>query len=226
VLFRSGKQPINRPPALVREHVYTLLGRKPHAMNQDNEKGWQVEVNADLGGGWLALGNASRIETHDREMLYEELYAHIEQERLGDFGVRGGFGYQDSEGAIRQTVVADATWHASSAMAWTAQFEHQHVRFGVLGEYDQQWMKLELELPPRWTVTAIAETNNKYDAQFDAGEIKGDFFPAGQITYSLIGGGNLNLWFGKRQAGQLCAGGVCKFEPAFEGVEFYGVFRY
>ncbi|MBD3222520.1 redoxin domain-containing protein [bacterium] len=222
----DGKQPINRPPALVREHVYTLLGRKPHNLNADNEKGWQVEANAELGGGWLALGNASRIETHDRETLYEEIYGHIEQEHLGDFRVRGGFGYQDSEGAIRQTVVADATWHASDAMAWTAHFEHQHVRFGVLGEYDQQWMKLELELPPQWTVTAIAETNNKYDAQFDAGEIKGDFFPAGHITYTLSGGGNLNLWFGKRQAGQLCAGGVCKFEPAFEGVEFYGVFRY
>ena len=27
----DGKQPLNRPPALVREHIYTLLGRKPHA---------------------------------------------------------------------------------------------------------------------------------------------------------------------------------------------------
>lgn len=222
----DGKQPLNRPPALVREHIYTLLGRKPHNMNQNNEKGWQLEVNGDLGKNWLGLVNASTIETHNRETLYEEIYGHLEQEHIGDFRVRGGFGYQDSEGAMRQTVVADATWHQSDKMAWTAQFEHQHVRLGVLGEYDQQWMKLELELPPQWTLTAIAETNNKYDAQNDPGEIPGDFFPAGQISYTLQGGGNLNLWFGKRQAGQLCAGGVCKFEPAFEGVEFYGIFRY
>jgi len=222
----DGKQPLNRPPALVREHVYTLLGRKPHNMNQNDEKGWQVEVNADLGQGWAALGNVSRIEDHNRETLFEEAYGHIEQEHLGPFRVRGGFGYQDGEGLMRQTVVADATWHQSESMAWTAQFEHQHVRAGVLGAYDQQWMKIELVLPPRWTIDAIAESNNKYDAQFDSGEIKGEFFPSGQITYTLEGGGNLNLWFGKRQAGQLCAGGVCKFEPAFEGVEFYGVFRY
>lgn len=222
----DGKQPLNRPPALVREHIYTLLGRKPHNMNQNNEKGWQIELNGDLGQGWVGLVNASTIETHNRETLYEEVYGHLEQEHIGDFRVRGGFGYQDSEGAMRQTVVADATWYQSDAMAWTAQFEHQHVRLGVLGEYDQQWMKLELELPPRWTFDAIAEVNNKHEAQFDPGEIRGDFFPSGQITYTLEGGGNLNLWFGKRQAGQLCAGGVCKFEPAFEGVEFYGVFRY
>ncbi len=227
VIERSdGKQPLNRPPALVREHIYTLLGRKPHNLNQNDEKGWQLEVNADLGQGWLALLNGSQIEDHNREMLYEEAYGHLEQEHLGDFRFRGGFGYQDSEGAIRQTFVSDATWHASETMAWTAQFEHQHVRLGVLGEYDQEWMKLELELPPRWTFDAILETNNKYEPQFDAGEIVGDAFPSGQVTYSLTGGGYLSLWAGKRQAGQVCSGGVCKFEPAFEGVELSGVFRY
>ena len=222
----DGKQPLNRPPALVREHFYTLLGRKPHTLNQEDEKGWQLEVNGDLGQGWNALANTSRIEDHHGEILYEEVYGHLEQERIGDFRVRGGFSYQDSEGALRQSVVGDATWYQSETMAWTVQAEHQHARLGVLGAYDQQWYKLELELPPHWTIDAILEVNNKYEAQFDPGEIVGDTFPSGQITYSLEGGGNLNLWFGKRQAGQLCAGGVCKFEPAFEGVEFYGVFRY
>ena len=222
----DGKQPLNRPPALVREHLYVLLGRKPHAMNQDDEKGWQIELNGDLGRGWLMLGNASRIETHNRETLFEEAYFHIEQERLGDLRIRGGFDYQDSEGSMRQAFVSDISWFMNPAMTWNVQFEHQHVRAGVLGEYDQQWMKLELELPPRWSFDAILETNNKYDAQFDPDEITGSTFPSGQITYALTGGGNLNLWFGQRQAGLLCAGGVCKFEPAFEGVEFYGIFRY
>ncbi|HOX25522.1 MAG TPA: DUF6029 family protein [Candidatus Krumholzibacteria bacterium] len=222
----DGKQPLNRPPALVREHIYTLLGRKPHNLNPDGEKGWQIEANADLGRGWTALGNVSRIENRNRETLFEEAYAHVEQARVGQFRVRGGLGYQDSEGAIRQTAVGDATWYQSDLMAWTLQAEHQHVRLGVLGEYDQEWFKLELELPPRWTIDGIIEVNNKYDAQFDPSEIKGDTFPSAQITYTLAGGGNLNLWFGKRQWGQLCVGGVCKTEPAFEGVEFYGAFRY
>jgi thiol-disulfide isomerase/thioredoxin len=222
----DGKQPLNRPPALVREHVYSLLGRKPHNLNPNDEKGWQIEANADLGQGWAVLGNVSRVEEHAGPTLYEEAYGHIEQEHLGPFRVRAGFGYQDSEGAIRQTVVADATYYASDDLALSTQIEHQHVRLGVLGEYDQQWIKLEADLLQRWSFTAISEFNNKYEAQFDPGEIRGDVFPAGQITYALSGGGNLNLWFGKRQAGQVCAGGVCKFEPAFEGVEFYGIFRY
>ena len=227
VLERAdGTQPLNRPPALVREHLYTLLNRKPHAMNQNNEKGWQVEAVSDLGNDWTVLGNVSRIETHNRETLFEEAYGHLEREHLGPFRLRGAFGYQDGEGAIRQTVAGDATWYMSEAMAWTVMAEQQHVRLGVLGAYDQQWFKLALDLPPRWTFDAMLETNNKHPAQFDEGEIRGDVFASGQVTYSLQGGGNLNLWFGKRQAGQLCAGGVCKFEPAFEGVEFFGIFRY
>jgi cytochrome c biogenesis protein CcmG, thiol:disulfide interchange protein DsbE len=222
----DGTQPLNRPPALVREHLYTLLGRKPHAMDQNDEQGWQLEAVTDLGRRWSLLANASRIEDHHGDILYEEAYGHVEAERVGDFRLRGAFGYQDSEGAIRQTVAGDVTWYTSPAMAWTVMAEHQHVRLGVLGAYDQQWFKLALDLPPRWTFDAMLETNNKHSAQFDPGEIVGDVFPSGQVTYALSGGGNLNLWFGKRQAGQICAGGVCKFEPAFEGVEFFGVFRY
>jgi len=227
VLDRAdGKQPLNRPPALVREHIYTLLGRKPHAMDQSDEKGWQLEANLDLGDDRTALVNASRIEDHAGRILFEEFYTHIEQEHIGNFSARAGFGYQDGEEIMRQTVVGDVTYYMGDAMTWSFQAEHQHVRQGFLGEYDQQWFKLELVLPPRWTFDAFAETNNKYDAQFSDDEIRGDFFPAGQISYTLQGGGNLNLWFGKRQAGQLCAGGTCKFEPAFEGVELYGIFRY
>ena len=65
----------------------------------------------------------------------------------------------------------------------------------------------------------------KYEEQRAPNEAAGPF-PSGQITYTLSRGGSLNLWGGQRQAGFLCSGGVCKFEPEFEGVELFGVFRY
>jgi len=93
------------------------------------------------------------------------------------------------------------------------------------GAYDEEWFKLEYETAPTWAFAVIVEANNKYPDQRAPDEEPGPF-PAGQVTYTLPRGGNLNLWFGKRQAGYLCSGGVCKFEPAFAGVEFFGVFRY
>ena len=65
----------------------------------------------------------------------------------------------------------------------------------------------------------------KYEEQKQPAEGDGPFI-AGLVTYTISRGGNLNLWAGKRQAGFICSGGVCKYEPEFEGVEFFGVFRY
>ena len=94
-----------------------------------------------------------------------------------------------------------------------------------LGAYDVDWFKLEYETAPRWAFATMLEINNKYEDQRTAAEAEGPFL-SGQVTYTISRGGNLNLWFGSRQAGYLCSGGVCKFEPAFEGVEVYGLFRY
>jgi hypothetical protein len=118
----------------------------------------------------------------------------------------------------------------STTSSLTLQAEHQHVRLGGgpgydLGSYDEDWFKLEYETAPRWAFAAILEVNNKYDEQRGPDEKEGPF-PAGQVTYTISRGGNLNLWFGKRQEGFLCSGGVCKREPAFQGVELFGVFRY
>ena len=78
---------------------------------------------------------------------------------------------------------------------------------------------------PPWTFAAIVETNNKVDGQRGSTEEEGPF-PAAQISYVTDQGSLFTLWAGKRLGGYLCAGGVCKFEPAFEGVELFGTIRY
>jgi cytochrome c biogenesis protein CcmG/thiol:disulfide interchange protein DsbE len=224
----DGTTPLNRPPSLTREFAWTLLNRSPHPMNQDDETGDNLDAMY-AGGGWTVIGSLAHLERQTGETVYELAYASVQKDRIGDFRLQGGFGYQDKEG-LRQTLVGEATWFVDETRSLTLQAEHQHVRLGGgtgfdLGAYDEQWLKLEYETAPTWAFAAILEVNNKYDEQRPTGEQEGPF-PAGQVTYTLSGGGNLNVWFGKRQAGYLCSGGVCKYEPAFEGVEFFGVFRY
>ena len=62
-------------------------------------------------------------------------------------------------------------------MTWTVQVEHQHVRPACSASTISSGIKLELELPPRWTFDAILETNNKYDAQFEPDEMQGRPLP-------------------------------------------------
>lgn len=225
----DGKTALNRPPALVREHIYTLLNRAPLVLDPDDERGGQAELTYSGPSGWSALLNASRTERHNGHLVFEEAYGHVEKEDVGPLRLRGGFGYQDSEGR-RQTVIGEITWQLDPLHSLTFVGEHQHVRLGGgpdfdLGDFDQQFLKLEYAVAPVWVFTAMLELNNKFDEQRTSNEKRGPF-PAAQISYASSVGTSVALWAGKRQAGQLCSGGVCKFEPAFEGVELFGIIRY
>lgn len=225
----DGRTPLNNPPALSREHLYTLLNRDPHAVDADDEQGWQAELTWSGPAGWSALVNASRTERQDGRLLFEEVYVQGEREAWGPLRVRGAFGHRDADGR-RRTLVADATYRLDERHSLTLEAEQQHVNLGAgegydLGRYNQQFLKLELGVAPAWSAAAILELNDKFDEQRQLGEKKGPF-PAAQIAYVTPTGARVALWAGQRQAGYLCAGGVCKYEPAFAGVEVTGSVRY
>ncbi|MBU1675409.1 TlpA family protein disulfide reductase [bacterium] len=232
----DGRTPLNNPPSLTREHLYTLLNRQPYLRDADDERGLQGEITWAGPGGWSAVGNAALVELQDGRQSYREYYAHVEQSRIGAFRCRGGADWREVYDThfLRDqeyvTAVGEITWYADARRSWTLKFEHQHARdpgteFGGNGEYDQQFTTLEYATAPNWTFAAILETNNKYAAQRDFLEEEGPF-PAAQISYVTDDGAMFTMWAGKRLGGYLCAGGVCKFEPAFEGVELFGTIRY
>ena len=237
----DGITSLNLPPSLAREFTWTLINRSPHVLDANDEVGNNLDILYSSKNGWTLLASGARIKNHDggsnfgdifddKGLIYELGYGSFVKDRFGDFRLAGAYAYQDSKG-LHQIVMGELTWFATATRSLTLQAEHQHVRLGGgptfnLGAYDEEWFKLEYETAPRWAFAAILEINNKYPELLEIqGEPEGPF-PAGQVTYTLSRGGNLNLWFGKRQAGYLCSGGVCKYEPAFEGVEVFGVFRY
>ncbi len=225
----DGRTPLGNPPSLTREHLYTLLNRAPHASNADDERGQQAELTWDAPGGWGTLLNASRTRKHDGATVFEEIYTQVEQEQLGAWRVRAGFGYRESEG-LRQVVVGELGWRADERRSVALKAEHQHVRMGGgtgfdLGAYDEEFVELELDVAPAWSMSAMLEVNDKFDLQRAFGERRGPF-PAAQVAYATPDGARIAVWAGKRQAGYLCSGGVCKYEPAFQGVELTATVRY
>ena len=237
----DGRVALNNPPSLTREHYYTLLSRNTHNLDADDEVGVQAELIWSGPADWTLLASGNRTENHEGELLFTEAYGHIEKEDLGSYRVRGACGYQDvtyeSKGE-NLFIIGELNWDIGGASSLTVQFEHQHNKLGprdqpllggILypGAFDIQYYTLEFAQAPHWTIATMFETNNKTlpEQQTEPGEKEGPF-PAATISYATSGGGNFTLWAGKRQAGQLCTGGVCKREPAFEGVEFYGVFRF
>lgn len=225
----DGKTALNRPPALAREFTWTLFNRAPHTLNANDEKGRNLDVTWSGPGEVTVQASGARLRRHDGGTVYELAYLSVQKERWGDFGLTLAGGFQDSEG-LRQTLATEISWLGAPGRVWTLQAEQQHVRMGGgvgfdLGAYDQQWFKLEYAVPRQWILAAFVEMNNKYPAQRSPNEKTGPF-PAAQVTRALADGATVNLWAGQRQEGFLCSGGVCKYEPAFRGVEVFGTVRW
>jgi len=232
----DGRESINNPPSLTREHLYTLLNRYPYLRDADSERGYQVEGHWSGGDGWSVVLNNAYTENQRGRRLFREFYGHVERREWGPWFVRAGLDRRDVYDVDLQreqrlwTVVGEAVWHRDARHAVSLKLEQQHVEdtgngFGSRGEFNQQFTTLEYSVSPRWTWAAILETNDKYPAQRDSREAAGPF-PAVQISYATDGGSQFTLWAGKRLGGYFCAGGVCKYEPAFEGVELFGTVRY
>jgi thiol-disulfide isomerase/thioredoxin len=225
----DGVTALNRPPSLAREYTWTLFNRAPHSLNANDEKGHNLDVTW-RGPGELALqARAARLRLHDGRKVHEAASLAAEFGHWRGIGLQAALGYQDSEGQ-RRTAAAEADWQGPGGTAWSLQAEHQHVRVGGgvgfdLGAYHQQWFKLECALRSRWLLAAMLETNDKYAGQRSPSEDAGPFL-ALQAARTLARGALLTLWAGRRQEGYLCSGGVCKFEPAFSGAEFYGTLRW
>jgi len=231
----DGRTTLNNPPSLTREHLYTLLNRNPYLRDADDERGWQAEAAWTGPRGWSALLNASRIENQNDVRHFREHYAQVQRRDWGPFMLRAGLDLRDvfSKGLQRDetftTLVGEVLWHASAVASWTLKAEHQHAEdtgtpHGGLGEFDRRFFTLEYAHAGRWALSAMFETNNKYAAQREFLEGAGPY-PAFQAVRKLPDGSLLSLWAGKRLGGYLCAGGVCKYEPAFEGVELFATFR-
>ncbi len=76
---------------------------------------------------------------------------------------------------------------------------------------------LEYTRSPFLNLTLVGEYSNKHEL-VTATEDK-SYWVYGQITLSFLESQQISVLYGSRQAGFVCVGGVCRFEPEFEGLE-------
>ena len=78
-------------------------------------------------------------------------------------------------------------------------------------------MLLEYSRSPDWTFNLVGETSNKSSHQLSEGEEADAAY--GLVSYHISDQHDVSVLYGRRAAGFVCVGGVCRFEPEFEGVE-------
>lgn len=210
----------NAPPALSREHAYTLLNRHPHVLNTNDEVGYQFEVTTDVIYNFDFLFNYSFTETHQNLKSFEEYYAQVGFEANDSWHFEGAVGWNADHSTstenITPLIMGEYTWNEINEIH--LEIQHQHVKSNFdKSEFDDELVVLEYTRSPYLNLSLVGEYSNKYKLT-NSIEDKSTWI-YGQITLSFLEGQQISLLYGSRQAGFVCAGGVCRFEPEFEGLE-------
>ena len=225
--FQSKERTHNTPPALVREHAYTLLNRDPYELDADDEVGIQIEATYSPDPNTSIVANYSLTKDNDKtiwggvETRYEEGYTEIEHHFSDAFYSTGAIGASQNESDTYITPIFESTYSLDPANSLRFVFQHRHTKSHSFGEFDNHMYSLEFARSPRFTMSLVGEWTNMSEIQKKLKHVskRNNMWLFGQLDVNISPNHDLSVMYGSRQAGFLCAGGVCRFEPEFEGIE-------
>lgn len=218
----------NAPPALTREHSFTLLNRHPHALNSNDEKGWQVEVTCAPSLTWDITVNHSQTRSHTGVSLFEEVYAETHHRLLNDLleaRLAAAWNLDFTTNTENITTIVDPQMTLTSRDLLHLSWQHQHTknRFD-LSEYDAELLQIEYSRSPYGSFALVGEYTNQF--QLVNVEMTRHTWLYAQLTLIVARNQEIALLYGSRQAGFVCVGGICRYEPEFRGLEIKVVNRF
>jgi hypothetical protein len=213
--YRDFADYLVNPPTCVREHVYTLMNRVTYEIDLDDERGFLAEGSLPLGGEVDLTGGASEARNHDGDLSYWEIFGQAEH-RFWE-AVTGAFGW-----------------------SWSREYE-----FGVFTEHMSGAADLYLTTADGRLIEAALETQSTDEPTGTShvdylGSLT--FYPGTDLTFTSVLEATTDetesrdVWamfevrallpedletsfsMGTERGGKKCSGGVCYFEPEFEGV--------
>jgi hypothetical protein len=220
----------NNPPALTREHTYSLFRRHPHMLDADDEVGAQVEVHLAPLEQTTFLLNYSYTAAHPEshllptetklfrkwgEPLFREAYAEVSRDLGERVSLVAAGGISRLEEATVHTGVLDLSIYLDDLNTLRGELQGQHTEEN--GEYDDHMLTVEYTRAPGVSLSFVGERTNKSDLQRLSGEANRWLFV--QLDIQLTENHDATLFLGSRQGGYICTGGRCRYEPEFEGVE-------
>ena len=229
----DGTIQYNTAPAVIRDYSYVLLNRHPHALNQNNEKGFQIESNYVLNdktnftlsyGLTQTVGQKSLynqvlgIQQNSRNQL-NEYYAQIHHYWNSDLKNVFTFGYNEeaTTSTKNTTPIVETIYHLDETNTFRIILEHQNTENTITDEkYYSDVVTIEYLSSPDLSISFVGEMKT---SEPQSGNIKRNYWGFIQSSYKLNDYIDMSLLIGSRQAGNICIGGVCRYEPEFEGIE-------
>lgn len=227
--FNIGVQgPINFLPPMAKQNTYRLTTRFSPATQEIDEQAVQVDIHYKVNKK-LSLGlNFSDIQFPDGTELYREITPEFTWKQKRKWQLIAGvqllkyniFVYQGKDSYVDAvTPFAEYLYKFSSrkSVRIEAQYLNTHEEFG-------SWVNavVEVGMAPHWLITVSDMYKLKHtDTEgLSAEKLKYDelHFPTVQLTYTHKAN-RIGLSWVKQVEGINCAGGICRYEPAFSGVK-------
>lgn len=244
-----NKLPLSSPPEVAKEHVYTSISRLTHAVNFNDEFGWQLELNVtavqdiDLNiGASAASRHRAFADVTDsngfRRVTLESISIIPEFKDVRYFPFWEAF-------AEVQLNMSDLEY-AKFALHRTSNFDNNYLKMATTLVGKLQIMATETQsflaiLEHQWVYEEGRTTEDKtylnelvtmqysltptflVGGIFDYStryEKPHHIWPQGFVSIRIGDSHTLLASYGSERGGLNCTGGICRVVPAFEGLRF------
>lgn len=236
----DGTITYNTPPSLRKEYTYQLLNRHPSPLDQSNERGFQVEANYNLDYDTYFNANFGMTETLPNSSYFQrangfnnpvltqhkEIFVQANRNWNESLTTILSFGYNEELQSRTKNIapVIEQRFYFGDINTIKLVIEHQHTTNEILDEkYYANVLAIEYLRSPNLSISVVTEVETK---EPEEGRIVRKLWSFIQLGYKIFQNTDLSLLVGSRQAGNICIGGVCRFEPEFRGIELKMLTRF
>lgn len=225
---------MNFVPPMARQNTFRLNARYNAVPQFLGENAFQLDVNYSFSRKLNASFNGSLINDLDNNSLYRELYVDVSYKKPRKYTLMGGLQMQlynqvvyelkGNAGKV-QTITPFADFLYKFSRRNSLRIEAQYMYTGsdwsgeaksgnIYREFgDWAYLQAEFSMAPHWSIFASDMYNVVPEKTEDI-----HYYSFG-AAYSK-GANRFSLSWVKQVEGVVCTGGVCRLEPAFNGVRF------
>ena len=220
---------INYLPSLTRQYTYMLANLNPYQVQTHGEMGGQVDLcyslrsKSDRYKYWNFHANFSTFYSLDavkelgkRQLYWLDINVDVERQWNKKWKTLLLYSYQgndshSSEVCQSHIFVADVTHKFNRKMSLRVEAQYLYSNSKLDGEYSfGDWVAglIEFNFAPHWSVYV--------QDMYNLGMTKTHYYNGGfSYTYNRT---RVQLSYGRNRAGYICSGGVCRYSPAYTGV--------
>ena len=224
----GGGNTINYLPALTRQYTYMLANLNPYQVMADGEMGGQVDLcysyrsKSNRYRYWNFHANFSTFYSLDkmyhlgdkRQLFWRDINVDVERQWNKKWKSLLLYSYQSNMDHEAHIFVGDVTHKFNRKMS--LRFEVQYLFSGdeqnewSAGKSEGDWVAglVEFNLAPHWSLYV--------QDMYNIGMTKTHYYNGGfSYTHNRT---RVQLSYGRNRAGYICSGGVCRYSPAYTGV--------